>query len=79
MTITDRMSEAKPPMAWYRAYFLNGRRRISDVHEFRSESDEQALVEARAMLTKRERFLGIELWQEERPVFLDGPRAETLS
>jgi hypothetical protein len=31
------------------------------------------------MLTKREHFLGIEVWQEGRPVFLDGQCAEAPS
>jgi hypothetical protein len=57
-------------MAWYRVYFLNERRRISDVAEIRSPSDEQALDDARALLTRRGTFSAFELWQEARPIFL---------
>jgi hypothetical protein len=57
-------------MSWYRAYFLNDSRRISDVAEFASASDDSALDQARALLTGRSRFIGFELWQESRPVLL---------
>jgi hypothetical protein len=57
-------------MAWYRAYFLNRSRRISDVEEFRSASDDQALDEAQCLLTRRANFMGFELWQEARPIVL---------
>jgi hypothetical protein len=57
-------------MSWYRAYFLNANRRISDVEEFASVSDEQALDRARALLTNRGPFLGVELWQGARPIYL---------
>jgi hypothetical protein len=57
-------------MAWYRAYFLNGSRRISDVEEFPSPSDDQALGEAQSRLAHRGSFMGVELWQGARPVFL---------
>lgn len=57
-------------MSWYRAYFLNANRRISDVEEFASASDEQALDRAQALLTNRGNFLGVELWQGARPIYL---------
>ena len=57
-------------MAWYRVYFLNNSRRISDVAEIRSSSDQQALDDARALLTRRGDFPAFELWQEARPIFL---------
>jgi hypothetical protein len=57
-------------MAWYRAYFLNNTRRITDVEEFRSPSDEQALKQANLLLCARGIFMAFELWQEARPVFL---------
>lgn len=57
-------------MAWYRAYFLNDKRSISDVEEFKSESDEQALARARVMLAARASFVAVEIWQEARPVSL---------
>ena len=57
-------------MAWYRAYFLNNSRRISDVEEFRSASDEQALQQAQSLLSARGIFTAFELWQEARPIFL---------
>lgn len=60
-------------MSWYRAYFLNANRRISDVAEFASASDAQALDQAQALLTDRAHFAGVELWQGARPIFL-GPQ-----
>ena len=57
-------------MSWYRAYFLNASRRISDVEEFTSASDEQALDRAQALLTDRRHFTGVELWQGARPIYL---------
>jgi len=60
-------------MSWYRAYFLNAQRRISDVAEFASASDEQALDRAQTLLTDRGHFAGVELWQGARPVYL-GPQ-----
>jgi hypothetical protein len=57
-------------MAWYRAYFLNDCRRIVDVEEFRSASDELALGRAHDLLALRGRFRAFELWQEARPVLL---------
>jgi hypothetical protein len=57
-------------MAWYRAYFLNGNRHISDVEEFKSGSDEQALEQARDLLAARHEHYAVELWQEARPVYL---------
>ncbi len=57
-------------MSWYRVYFLNDRRRIVDVNEIRSESDERALAQARALITSRGNFSAFELWQEARPIFL---------
>ena len=57
-------------MAWYRAYFLNSKRRISDVEEFKGDSDIDALAQANEMLTTRKGFVAIELWQEARPVLL---------
>jgi hypothetical protein len=57
-------------MSWYRAYFLNANRRISDVEEFASLSDEQALDRAQAFLTDRRHCLGVELWQGARPIYL---------
>ncbi|HEV8015353.1 MAG TPA: hypothetical protein VGP48_07450 [Stellaceae bacterium] len=71
MTAADCLTEAKLPMAWYRAYFINRKRRICDVQEFRSDSDEQALTEAHDMLAQRAHLVAVELWQEARPVFLD--------
>lgn len=61
-------------MAWYRAYFLNNDRRISDVAEFQSTSDEQATIDAHQLLAKRVRHIAVEIWQEARPIFLS-PRA----
>ncbi len=58
-------------MAWYRAYFLNGKRHISDVEEFKSGSDELAMVQARDLLAQRREHFAFELWQEARPVYLD--------
>lgn len=58
-------------MSWYRAYFLNANRRISDVEEFASASDAQALDRAQTLLTGRAHFAGVELWQGARPVYLD--------
>ena len=57
-------------MSWYRVYFLNGQRRICDVAEFRSPSNETALQHGRKLLQNRPYFCGIELWQENRPVFI---------
>lgn len=57
-------------MAWYRAYFLNNSRRISDVAEFRCASDEQALEQAQSMLSARRIFMAFELWQDARPILL---------
>jgi hypothetical protein len=57
-------------MSWYRAYFLNANRRISDVEEFASLSDEQALDRAQALLTDRRHFKAVELWQGARPIYL---------
>jgi len=57
-------------MSWYRAYFLNANRRISDVEEFVSLSDEQALDRAQALLTDRRHFSAVELWQGARPIYL---------
>jgi hypothetical protein len=57
-------------MAWYRAYFLNQKRRISDVEEFKSGSDDEAMTHAHTMLATRAAFIAVELWQEARPVFL---------
>jgi hypothetical protein len=58
-------------MAWYRAYFLNSNRRISDVEEFKSDSDDQALAKAHDLLANhRKTFMAVELWQEARPVSL---------
>jgi hypothetical protein len=57
-------------MAWYRAYFLNDSRRISDVEEFRSVSDDEALGQAQSLLTRRGNFMGFELWQGARPIWL---------
>jgi hypothetical protein len=57
-------------MSWYRAYFLNANHRISDVEEFASLSDTQALDRAQALLTDRRHFAGVELWQGARPVFI---------
>ena len=58
-------------MSWYRAYFLNANRRISDVEEFASASDAQALDRAQALLTDRSHFAGVELWQGARPIYLN--------
>lgn len=57
-------------MNWYRAYFLNANRRISDVEEFASASDTQALDRAQALLSDRRHFKGVELWQGARPIYL---------
>ncbi len=57
-------------MAWYRVYFLNNKRRISDVEEFASASDEQALDRAQELLNDRRYFMGVELWQGARPIYL---------
>jgi hypothetical protein len=57
-------------MAWYRAYFLNNNRHISDVAEFQSTSDEQAMIDAHALLAKRAYHVAVELWQEARPILL---------
>lgn len=57
-------------MSWYRAYFLNANRRIADVEEFASASDAQALDRAQTLLTGRSRFMGVELWQGVRPIYL---------
>lgn len=58
-------------MSWYRAYFLNANRRISDVAEFASASDAQALDRAQALLSDRGHFAGVELWQGARPIHLN--------
>jgi hypothetical protein len=57
-------------MAWYRAYFLNQNRHISDVEEFKSASDDQAMAQARDLLAQRQEHFAFELWQEARPVYL---------
>jgi hypothetical protein len=57
-------------MSWYRAYFLNAKRRISDVAEFVSASDAQALDRAQALLTDRGHFTAVEVWQGARAVSL---------
>lgn len=57
-------------MSWYRAYFLNDRRRIADVEEFRSGSDAQAVERAQALTLGRRDAIGFELWQEARPIIL---------
>lgn len=57
-------------MSWYRAYFLNDRRSIVDVEEFRSASDALALEAAWALLRRRGNFPAFELWQEARPISL---------
>jgi hypothetical protein len=57
-------------VAWYRVYFLNSRHRIVDVDEYRSDSDDSALGQARALLARRGNFSAFELWQEARPVQL---------
>jgi len=57
-------------MAWYRVYFLNQRHRISDVAEFKSVSDEQAMIHAEVLLANRRYFIGVEVWQDARPVSL---------
>jgi hypothetical protein len=57
-------------MSWYRVYFLNANRRISDVEEFASASDALALDRAQALLTDRGHFAGVELWQGARPIYL---------
>lgn len=58
-------------MSWYRAYFLNANRRISDFAEFTSASDAQALDRARALLTDRGHFSAVELWQGARAIYLN--------
>ena len=63
-------NERAETMSWYRAYFLNDNRRISDVEEFRSPSDEQALIQAQSLLSARGIFLAFELWQDARPILL---------
>jgi hypothetical protein len=57
-------------MVWYRAYFLNRDQRISDVAEFKSASDEQAMTHAEVLLAGRGYFSGVEVWQDARPVSL---------
>lgn len=57
-------------MSWYRAYFLNDRRRIADVEEFRSNSDAQAVEQAEALTASRRDAFGFELWQGARPIVL---------
>lgn len=57
-------------MSWYRAYFLNNARRISDVEEFASGSDQQALDRAQELLADRRHFAGVEVWQGARPIAL---------
>ena len=57
-------------MSWYRAYFLDAKRRIADVEEFASASDAQALERAQTLLIERRHFMGVELWQGGRPIYL---------
>ncbi len=58
-------------MSWYRAYFLNNNRRISDVEEFASGSDQLALDRAQELLADRRHFAGVEVWQGARPIYLN--------
>lgn len=57
-------------MNWYRAYFVSKERRICEVVEYVSASDETALHHGRHLLTTRPEFAGIEIWQGPRPLLL---------
>ena len=55
-------------MAGYRVYFLDVQGRITAREEFQAETDEYALVEARALYAERARQLGFELWRTDKIV-----------
>ena len=57
-------------MNWYRAYFVSKERRICEVVEYASSSDDAALDHGRGLLTTRPEFAGIEIWQGARPLLL---------
>jgi len=57
-------------MNWYRAYFVSKERRICEVVEYMSASDDEALGHGRGLLTTRPEFAGIEIWQGARPLLL---------
>jgi len=57
-------------MDWYRAYFVSKERRICEVVEYVSASDDAALAHGRGLLTARPEFAGIEIWQGTRPLLL---------
>ncbi len=57
-------------MNWYRAYFVSKERRIREVAEYISASDDAALNHGRGLLRTRPEFAGIEIWQGTRPVLL---------
>jgi hypothetical protein len=57
-------------MNWYRAYFVSKERRICEVVEYVSGSDDAALNHGRGLLTTRPEFAGIEIWQGARPLLL---------
>jgi hypothetical protein len=57
-------------MNWYRVYFLNEQRRVCDVAEYRSASDETALQRGLSLLKNRPYFHAFELWHDARPVFV---------
>ncbi len=57
-------------MDWYRAFFVSKQRRICEVVEYLSASDDAALDHGRGLLTARPEFAGIEIWQGARPLLL---------
>lgn len=57
-------------MNWYRAFFVSKERRICEVVEYLSASDDEALDHGRSLLTTRPEFAGVEIWQGARPLLL---------
>lgn len=57
----------------YRCYFLGRDNRIKDVVEFRSMSDDEAIVTAQRQLAVLRFYAGFELWEGTRQVYVRLP------
>ena len=63
-------------MAGYRSYFFKIDNRISERFDFLAETDELAIIEARATYAESLHGSGFELWQQARLVHAQGRASE---
>jgi hypothetical protein len=59
-------------MAGYRCYYFGRDNHIANRMDFDAESDELAIIEARAHYAESEHRRGFEVWQQEHLVYAEG-------